>query len=196
MWFDPSPAEGYDNKHPPHMFLSKPQNSRVHLCIAFGFDGSHTGSDLFWLHYFFLSLLQRWLQHQGAAGFCGTARVCRPQLGPSPTVSRGPAGANPDLRPPDVTAPPPPPLIAGSSCGASVCQAKPRRSTAWWRRLPRGTASATPESFSRQVRADRLGCFHDTTMTWNIHQLWCLRCFIYTFWNKPHLLDFQTQLVC
>lgn len=44
------------------------------------------------------------------------------------------------------------PLFIGSSCGVSACLVKPRRSTVWWRRLPRGTASATPESSSRQVR--------------------------------------------
>lgn len=56
----------------------------------------------------------------------------------------------------------PPPLIAGSSCGASVCQAKPRRLTAWWRRLLHATASATLESFSRQVSIVSLTCFNDT----------------------------------
>lgn len=52
------------------------------------------------------------------------------------------------------------PLIAGSSCGVSVCQVKPRRSTEWWRRLLRGTASATRESSSRQVRY-KAGYCHD-----------------------------------
>lgn len=74
-------------------------------------------------------LLQRRLQHQGAAGFRGTARVCGPQLGPSPTVSRGTAGVNPDPLT-RIRRDSPPPLFAGSSCGASVCRVKPRRSTA------------------------------------------------------------------
>lgn len=54
---------------------------------------------LLWRKYGFKSflmasflLLQGRLQHQGAAGFRGAARVCGPQLGPSPTVSRGTFG--------------------------------------------------------------------------------------------------------
>lgn len=42
-------------------------------------------------------------------------------------------------------------LFIGSSCGVSVCQGKPRRSTVWWKRSRRGTASATPEYSSQQV---------------------------------------------
>lgn len=53
-----------------------------------------------------------------------------------------------------LTRPPLPvsPRIAGSSCGVSVCPARPRRSTAWWRRLLPVTASATRASSSPQVR--------------------------------------------
>lgn len=33
IWFNPSPAEGCDNEHQSHIFPSKPQNFRFHLCI-------------------------------------------------------------------------------------------------------------------------------------------------------------------
>lgn len=56
----------------------------------------------------------------------------------------------------------------GSSCGVSVCQVKPRRSTGWWRRLPHGTASATPESSSQQVR--------DTASYWGVNQSFPVLC--------------------
>lgn len=101
---------------------------------------------------------QGWLQHQGAAGFCGAARVRRPEPRPGAKVDW--------VMNPDWTCAPWLPVtsqikalslcLVGSSCGASVCQVKPRRSTEWWRRLRHGTVSATPESSSQQVRHTQL----------------------------------------
>lgn len=105
----------------------------------------------------FYCFLQGRLQHQGASGFCGAARICRPKPRPSTTV-RGAINSNIEqeggiiistvncivrtLRL----------VIAGSSCGVSACPARRRRSTVWWRPLLRGTVSATLEFSSRQVR--------------------------------------------
>lgn len=124
-------------------------------------------SNSFFSFFSFLNFFyQGWLQHQGAPGFCGAARVRRPQPRPSTTVSWM---FKPNIKQNSNTATCAPWLLVasqikspflslsffvvsvGSSCGVSVCQVKPRRLTVWWRRLPRGIASATPGSSSQQV---------------------------------------------
>lgn len=69
-------------------------------------------------------LPQRRLQHQGAAGFRGTARVCGPEPGPSPPVSRGTAGGR-------AWSPAPGPWHRTSRLFLSVC-----RQFLWSFRLP------------------------------------------------------------
>lgn len=219
----PLPAEAYNNKHPSHIFPSKPQNSRFHLYIPQS-RGKAPGQPSVYLR-IREAATTTWHQPSARPTKLGPRKLafrCFPSVAPPLAPARPSQGAEttstsqlskqsrdfdggnmpPDLfslhpfpscsddfnikvlqafvelhefadlnlvqalrwagglsawtLTPGIRRDSPPPLIAGSSCGASVCQVKPRRSTAWWRRLPRGTASATPESFSRQVRPDPL----------------------------------------
>lgn len=67
--------------------------------------------------------------------------------------------------------------VADSSCGVSVCLVKPRRSIAWWRPLPRATATATLTSSSRPVSATKETAVHflSELYLWSENVYMCVR---------------------